>query len=395
MKTLDRYILAKTMWPLTGCIAVALIALLLERMVRLLDLVVNKGGPFFLILKMLANLIPHYLGIAIPAAFFVGILVAIMRMSGDSELDAIHAMGVGLRRMLVPLMGLAILLTICSAIVIGYLQPYTRYAYQALVYTVTHTAWNTALERGTFFTGLGDMTIMVEGLSDSGRQLNGIFLYNQKSDGSTTTTTAETGKLYRERTGMDLILRLQRGIWIQTTPDGKKSTVLSFDQFDVPLEEALGTSVFRERGQRERELTLSELWDQRAAPPAGLTRQKIEAEIHSRLVRIASVLFLPLLAMPLGIGSRRARRSVGLVVGMILLLFYHHLLQFAESLADNGVLPAAIALWVPFFCFVAISIWAFHTSATRPGYNPVTALIDRIGEMGEWTRRLFVRSVPA
>src|SRR5262245_60169521 len=208
MKTLDRYVLAKTMWPLVGCIAVALIALLLERMVRLLDLVVNKGGPFFLILKMLANLIPHYLGIAIPAAFFVGVLVAIMRMSGDSEMDAIHAMGVGLRRMLAPLMALAILLTICSAIIIGFLQPYTRYAYQALVYSVTHTAWNTALERGTFFTGLGDMTIMVEGFSDGGRQLNGIFLFSQKDDGSTTTTTAETGRLLRERTGLDLVLKL-------------------------------------------------------------------------------------------------------------------------------------------------------------------------------------------
>ncbi|HEY7689306.1 MAG TPA: LPS export ABC transporter permease LptF [Dongiaceae bacterium] len=395
MKTLDRYLLAKTMWPLTGCIAVALIALLLERMVRLLDLVVNKGGPFFLILKMLANLIPHYLGIAIPAAFFVGVLVAIMRMSSDSEMDAIHAMGVGLRRMLAPLMALAILLTICSAIIIGFLQPYTRYAYQALVYSVTHTAWNTALERGTFFTGLGDMTIMVEGLSDGGRQLNGIFLFSQKDDGSTTTTTAETGRLLRERTGLDLILKLQKGLWIQTTPDGRKATVLTFDDSDVPLEEALGTSVFRERGQKERELTLPELWEQRSNPPAGLTREKMDAEIHSRLVRIFSVLFLPLLAMPLGIGSRRARRAVGMVVGLILLLFYHHLLQFAESLADNGMLPAPIALWVPFFAFVAVSIWAFHLAATRPGYNPVTALIDRISESAERLRLLFMRRAPA
>jgi lipopolysaccharide export system permease protein len=395
MKTLDRYILAKTMWPLVGCIAVALIALLLERMVRLLDLVVNKGGPFFLILKMLANLIPHYLGIAIPAAFFVGVLVAVMRMSGDSELDAIHAMGVGLRRMVRPLMALAILLTILSAAIIGYLQPYTRYAYQALVFTVTHTAWNTALERGTFFTGLGDMTIMVEGLSDNGRQLNGIFLYNRKPDGSATTTTAEGGRLFRERTGMDLILKLHKGLWIQTTPDGRKATVLTFDDFDLPLEQALGTSVFRERGQMERELTLTELWQQRADPPPGLTRARMDAEIHGRLVRIMSILFLPLLAMPLGIGSRRARRSVGLVVGLILLIIYHHLLQFAESLADNGVLPAPVALWVPFFCFAALSIWAFHLAATRPGYNPVTAMIDRIGETGEWIRRLFMRRVPA
>src|SRR4029077_15125232 len=117
--------------------------------------------------KMLANLIPHYLGIAIPAAFFVGILLAITRLSGDSELDAIHSMGVGLRRLLVPLMGLAVVLMIGSAILIGVLQPYTRYAYRALVYTVQNTAWDSALERRTFFTGVGDMAVMVDNIADA------------------------------------------------------------------------------------------------------------------------------------------------------------------------------------------------------------------------------------
>ena len=81
MKTFDRYVLNKTLMPLTVAIGIALIALLMERMVRLLDLVVNKGGPFYLLLQMLANLIPHYLGIALPAAFFIGVLHAVMKMS--------------------------------------------------------------------------------------------------------------------------------------------------------------------------------------------------------------------------------------------------------------------------------------------------------------------------
>src|SRR3546814_19475655 len=77
----------------------------MERIVRLLDLVVNKGGPFYLLLQMLANLIPHYLGIALPAAFFIGVLHAVMKMSSDSELDAMQAFGGGLQRLLVPIMG--------------------------------------------------------------------------------------------------------------------------------------------------------------------------------------------------------------------------------------------------------------------------------------------------
>ncbi|MGH6931043.1 MAG: LPS export ABC transporter permease LptF [Dongiaceae bacterium] len=387
MKTIDRYILTKSLWPLFTCIAIALIALLLERMVRLLDLVVHKGGPFLLILKMLANLIPHYLGIAIPAAFFIGVLLAIMRLCGDSELDAIHTMGVGLRRLVIPLLGLAVVLMVSSAIIIGFLQPYTRYAYRALVFTVTNTAWNSALERGSFFSGIGNFTITIDDISDAGRNLAGIFLHQTKSDGTTTTTTAEAGKLYRSQTDFKLILRLSKGAWVESDSDGRNSTVLTFDQLDIPLDLALGPTAFRPR-EGERELTILELLRARQRPPPGLTLSQIDAELNARLVRVVSLLFLPFLAIPLGIASRRARRGAGLVAGLILLIVYHHMLQLGESLADDGVVSPIIGLWVPCAMFAAIGLWTFHAADARPGHIPVSATLDRMVELSEqfWHR---------
>lgn len=380
MKTFDRYILTKTLWPLLTCIAIALIALLLERMVRLLDLVVHKGGPFLLILKMLANLIPHYLGIAIPAAFFIGVLLAVMRLCGDSELDAIQSMGIGLRRLVAPILGLAIVLMVGSAVIIGFLQPYTRYAYRALVYTVTHTAWNSALERGSFFSGIGNFTITIDDIEDSGKNLAGIFLHETKPGGATTTTTAEEGKLYRSLIDFKLILRLKRGVWVESDRDGKDATVLTFDRLDVPLDLALGPTLFRPR-EGERELTILELLRARHNPPLGMTRNQIDAEINARIVRVVSLLFLPFLAIPLGIASRRARRGAGLVTGLILLIVYHHLLQFGESLAGDGLVSPLVGLWTPCAVFAGISLWAFHAAGARPGHSPIGATFDQMAEM--------------
>lgn len=391
MKTLDRYILAKTLWPLFACIAIALVAMLLERMVRLLDLVVNRGGPFYLILKMLANLIPHYLGLAIPAAFFVGILLAVMRLSSDSELDAIHTMGVGLHRLLATLMGLAVVLMIITGIILSVLQPYTRYAYRALVYTVTNTAWNAALERGTFFTGLGDLTVMVDDITDGGRKLLGIFIHQVETDGTTRTITAKEGRLYRTQTDFRLVLRLSMGASVESNAAGARPTVITFDLFDLPLDLANGPIRFNERGERASELTLFELWHFLGAPPPGLTADKIEAEFHSRLVRIVSLLTLPLVAIPLGIVSRRARRSVGVVAGLILLILFHYILRFGESMVETGTLSPLPALWFPSALFAAIGLWAFQTTSKRPGYSPVTATLDRASDAFEGLRRLFAR----
>jgi lipopolysaccharide export system permease protein len=391
MKTLDRYILAKTLWPLFACIAIALIAMLLERMVRLLDLLVDRGGPFYLVLKMLANLIPHYLGLAIPAAFFVGILLAVMRLSSDSELDAIHTMGVGLHRLLASLMGLAVVLTIITGIIVSVLQPYTRYAYRALFYTVTHTAWNAALERGTFFTGLGNLTVMVEDITEGGRKLLGIFIHQIEPDGSTRTVTAKEGRLYRTQTDFRLILRLSQGRSIESKADGSAATAITFDRLDLPMDLVDGPLRFNERGERASELTLFELWGFLGKPPPGVTADKVEAEFHSRLVRIISLLTLPLVAIPLGIVSRRARRSVGVVAGLVLLITFHYILRFGESMVETGTLSPYPALWLPLALFAAIGLWAFQTTSKRPGYSPVTAILDRASDAVEGVRRLFAR----
>jgi lipopolysaccharide export system permease protein len=391
MKTIDLYILRKTLWPLGATIAIALAALLMERLVRLLDLLVNQGGPLFMILKLLANLIPHYLGIALPAAFFVGVLLATMRMSANSELEAIHSIGIGLQRLLLPIMGLAVVLVVCSSIIIGFLQPYTRYAYRALVYSITNSVWDAALERGAFFTGFGGTTIMIDDISDAGRRLNGIFVHEEKPGGGSVTTTAGEGRLFRSPGEAKLILSLEHGVLVDAGEVEEKAVALSFDQFNLPLDLAFDSEAFRARGEGERELTLFELWDVRDHPPPGITAAEVSSELHARLVRIASLLFLPFLAIPLGLGSRRSRRGVSLAVGLLLVIVYHHILQFGESLVDLGRVSPWIGLWLPFGIFAALSGWAFYAATVRPDHNPFRLVADRIEDVAHGLRSMALR----
>jgi len=381
MKIIDRYIIGRMLVPLIATVSVALIALLLERMVRLLDLVVNKGGPLSLILRMLVNLIPHYLGIALPAAFFIGVLLAISRMSSDSELDAIHSCGVPLHRLIAPIMAFAVVLVVSGAIIIGYLQPYTRYAYRALVYLVTETAWDSALEQGAFFTGFGNTTIMVDDISRGGRLLTGIFVHEEKPGGGSITTTARSGQVVRIASDLTLVLDLENGVRIDSNGPGRGSTALSFQHFELPLDAALNPTPFRDRGDSSRELTLSEIWYALHHPPPNIDRQDLIAELHGRLVRIVTYLFLPLLAFPLGSSTRRTRRGTGLATGIVLVVIYHYLLQFGEDLTDKLDLSPWLTLWGPFALYSLGSLWAFYKAGTAPGQNPVALMLTRLDQM--------------
>ncbi|MBX6321651.1 MAG: LptF/LptG family permease [Rhodospirillaceae bacterium] len=382
MRTIDRYLLGKTLWPFAAILGVALLALLMERSVHLMDLLVNKGGPFYIVLRMLANLVPYYLGIALPAAFFIGVLLAVMRLSGESEMDVIQASGVGLYRLLMPVLGLALLLIVVSYLLFAYLQPYTRYGYKALVYLVTETAWNAAVGQGAFFSGFGNTTLMAQDIHDGGRRLSGIFVHSTSSDGQVvTTTTARQGRVFRSRDDLRLILSLESGVRVQTGPRPEDRTVLKFDRLDLPLELAFGVEPFRDRGGSERELTLPELWEVRHNLPPGLSWNDVSAELHGRLVRIVSPVFLPFLAMAVGTASRQASRGAAFTVGIVLVILYHHLLQFGEKLADDGRLSPFVGLWAVFALFCGGSLWLFHAAAMRPGHSPFGMVLERVDQM--------------
>ncbi|MET0313739.1 MAG: LptF/LptG family permease, partial [Hansschlegelia sp.] len=96
-RILDRYILALTLRPMFMALGVVLMALLLERLLRLVDMLATAGAPIFLAFALSANLVPHYLGFALPAGFALGIFSATSRLSTGAELEAMLASGVSVQ----------------------------------------------------------------------------------------------------------------------------------------------------------------------------------------------------------------------------------------------------------------------------------------------------------
>jgi lipopolysaccharide export system permease protein len=378
MKTIDRYILRQTSLPLAAAVGVALLAMLLEKLVHVLDLVVNKGGPFVLLLEILADLIPPYLGLALPASLFAAVLLTAIRLSGGSELDAMQAGGVGLARLMLPIMAIAVVATAGGFLILGVLQPRAFYSYRSLVYLVTNTVWDATLERGDFFTGFGGRTILVDHISGADRQLSGIFIYEPTPEGGSVTISAQSGTVYRSVEPHILTLHLLHGARVDAG-SRRQAKVVKFEQLDLPLDPDATPAFIENRGDNIRELTLSELWHPDAATKFSATKHA--AELNGRLVRIASFLLMPALAFPLGIGSRRSRRGVELIIGTLMLVVYNHVLQFGGSLTASGRLSPIIALWLPFLILAGFSGWSFYAVCRWPGEPPLSRFLAWLSEM--------------
>jgi lipopolysaccharide export system permease protein len=261
----DLYILKQILRPLAIALVLALIVFLIERMLRLLDLVLGSNGPLNMVFEILAYLVPHYMGMALPISLFLGVLIGFSRLGRDGELDAMHAASIGLRRLARSAHATACVLMIVAAVMIGYLQPYGRYAYQSLVFAISNASFQAFLRAGVFAQADG-VSFLIEEIRSDGISFGKVFIHEQKEDRESVAITARGGRLGYDESETIPMLRLVDGVRLEVKPpeeDGASNAepalpsinVLRFDELRMDLGRDTA-QLFRPRGKDEREFTL-------------------------------------------------------------------------------------------------------------------------------------------
>lgn len=387
---LERYVVGLTLRPMIVALGVVLLGLLLERVLRLVDVLATAGAPVVLVFALSANLIPHYLGFAVPAAFALGVFSAISRLSNGAELESMLASGVSVQSLVRPLVAIGAILAVLSIAVMGFLDPYSRYAFREILNDSVAYAWRAHAPAATFISVRDGLTVTADDVDDTGRRLTGVFI-EDRADGRDTLTTAARGTLEVTEDGKQLQLRLQQGLILRNAEPGGKPSTLRFRDLVFDKKFALEAPPFRPRGGNERELTLTELWSQMADPAPATPYRKLSAEFHSRIVRSLSLVFLPILIVPLSMTMRRQNRVANIVVAAAFVLLFQNMVQFGETLASKGTASAALLCWAPLAAFVAIAFGLFATSTDRPGDTAISRFLDRLTALGATAGRAVGR----
>jgi lipopolysaccharide export system permease protein len=306
--------------------------------------------------------------------------VVVARLNEGSEVDALLASGVSLSRIVAPYLALAAVLMAVSLVLFGFLQPYSRYAYRAVMQAATTAGWSGLAEPQTFFAPDEHLTMTADMVDATGEVLGRVFIRKVRQDGREEVTTAESGRLVRNPNGTEVTLELQNGQQFGSSPKGSPR-VLQFDSSSVSLPLSSAEKLLRGRGEDARELTFGELLRQaKSKAPTAIPRQALLAELYARLARSFSLPLLPLLALPLGLAAKRGGRAPGIIIAGLILVGFQHLLQLGQGLAASGRAQALPAVGAPFLIFTAICVATFVSSRKRPGETPVSLLSERIGD---------------
>ncbi len=368
--------------------------LLLDKMLKLFDFVATEGGPVSVVFSMLANLLPEYASLAIPLGLMLGILIAFRRLATSSELDVMRGVGLSYTRLLRTPYLMALGLAALNLLIVGYVEPLSRYYYERMEFELRTGALGASIKVGEFNSLKDRVALRIEQSRDDGRELVGIFVRLTGNKGEVLSITAHQGRFLALRENPDtVILRLTDGQIIQDQPK-LTPRVLGFSQHDLPID-LPAVENFRQRGGLEREYFLPELlrigWSKTSSAK---DRAIVRASLNYRLAEVVMILLLPLLAVALAVPPKRSNSGLGLFLSIVMVVAYHKVNEYGQSVAELGRVDPTLALWGPFAIFAAIIGWMYWRIAYVPGGQPIGALETFAVDLGKWLRASLHRLSP-
>jgi lipopolysaccharide export system permease protein len=381
-KVLHRYVFQEILVPFALGLGVFTFVLLLARLLKLIELVVNRGIPFTTVAQVFLYLLPAFLEVTVPMAMLLAILVAFGRLSADSEITALRSSGVSLYQLMPPVATFVLIVTIATAGLAWYGRPWGNRALRTAMWDMARTRATAGLKPQIFNDEFPGLIIYAEQIDTAADQLERVLISDERDPQQQNTVFARTGYMISDTERETVTLRLQDGTIHTTDPTAGASYQTEFRSYDVSLDLRAALADARKPTDDPNELTLGQL--RRAIDAKRAQGEPVTAELveyHRKFAIPFACVVFGLIAMPLGIQPSRAVRSRGFAVSLVVIFSYYMLLSTGQGFAEQGRVPPIVGLWLPNVVLGALGL-AFVRRAGRELPLMTGEWFDRLAHRG-------------
>ncbi|MCB1037772.1 MAG: LPS export ABC transporter permease LptF, partial [Acidobacteria bacterium] len=355
MRRLDRYIFREILGLLVIGFSLYTFLLLLQYLFSSAELIIQRGLPAATVGKMLMLVLPSSVVLTIPMALLFSILIAIGRLSADSELVALRASGIGLASLFRPILMLSGLLAAVNAYLMISVLPHGNHALQQLRLEILTKSVSQQVQPRVFHEEWEGKILYVFDIPPGQTRWKGVLVAQSLPGQTNEITVAEWGEIRVDEQGERLVLQLENA---QThTVDLRKPdsyNVIHHERFEILLEDQFTTKQMAKISVSKsiREMDLSELRSRAEDRSASAEiRNLARVQIQKSFAIPVACLVFGLLALPLGMNNRRGGKTAGFALSMGVILVYWVLLNNGEEAARYGRIQPWIAMWTPNIIF--------------------------------------------
>ncbi|MBN1958049.1 MAG: LPS export ABC transporter permease LptF [Desulfuromonadales bacterium] len=383
---IQRYVIKEIYTPTILSLVIFTFVLLMGRIPRVTELVINKGVPAAEILQLFAYLMPSFLSITVPLSFLLGILLAFGRLSAESEFIALKASGISLYTLIQPVILLGIVFVFLTGWMTVSVEPSSKAAFREKLFQIASNNLSISLKPGVFTDEFEGLVLFARGTNDQLGIMQDVFISDERNSATPAVITARQGRFISDPDNLRLTLRLSDGSIHRQPEKTAKATyqIIRFTSYDINIDVGGTLDNAKNKYRKRGELSWNELNRDITGTTDKVARNRLLAEKHERIVIAFAPLTLVLVGVPLGLQSQRSGKGAGFALALVVFLIYYVLLSFAGTIADKGILPSAFILWLPNFVFLLGGSYFLHRTATE---KPLTIITLPQRLWARWSNR--------
>ena len=348
LRIIDRYIIREIVSPFVLGLFVFTFLLMIPPIMDVAEDLIAKGVGGVTILKIMGTLLPQGLGITIPMAMLLGVLMGLGRLSSDRETVALQACGVSIFRMMTPLFIVGFVAAAATGWVMIVALPDANQAFREITFrTVANRAEGEVKER-VFFQNFPNVMLYVREVSPNNSGWADVFLADTRDSEQPDIYIAERGQvsLNREERRVDIILYKGSGHRANgETPEAYE--VQDFEETIIGLD---ADAVFPRTGPQRglRELSVPQLQAEVVRmEESGLSPHRPIMELHRKFSIPVACFVFALLGLGLGVTSRKDGKLASFALGIGVIFTYYVVMYMGESMAKGALVSPHLAMWLP------------------------------------------------
>ncbi len=356
MNILDRYIVREHIGPFFISISLIMFLFTLNLALRILGRIVGQGLEFMVIMEFFFLNLAWILTLAVPMSVLVACLMGFGRLAGDREIVALKASGMGIVRMIRPVLFAGLLVSTFAFYFQDQILPDMNHRNRLLSSSIRRKKPNVVLREGSFTRELTKLTLLVKNINDETGKLTDITIFDESNANQPATVISETGNLfYVDSLGMYNFKLFDGEIHQLKRSEKSDYDILKFKEALFRIDSPDQQLHRRDKGYRgDRELNLAGLKEriaelQNRKTPERYERQinRYKVEYHKKFAISAAAIVFVLIGAPLGIKLTHGGLGVSGPLAIFFFLLYWTFLIGGEDIADRGIVDPWLAMWAP------------------------------------------------
>jgi lipopolysaccharide export system permease protein len=362
--TLIHNYLYKEIVLLTAAIIGVLTFLLVAvSMFKVVQTLMYTDLPIWLAAKLMFLGVPLTLTLTIPAGLLAAVMIVFGRMSSDRELLALKASGIGLAPVVVPVIFLAIGLSLVDYWLVAYVVPRCQKEFNGMKHEIVTNNPMALLNAEEVVDKIPGWRIYFS--KKEGTQLDNVTLWRLDD-----ATGRLTSQIHADHAIIDLDLEHQQLVMKllneqeENYPDNGDASKVSPGGQGEQVAKAVSLNSFYDKIQKRLAwMTLPDIWDIISAMQSGPTGEQASpylTELQARISFSLTAITFVIVGLPLAIQTQRRETSVGVVITFLIVLLYYVLGAVGKGLKAHAGLYPELIIWAPNVLFETVGFYLFY-----------------------------------